>query len=62
MLSLVVGEDGAPRDIRAIKTLGLGLDESAIQAVRQWRFIPPLLNGQPAAIRTTVEVNFRPAP
>src|SRR5208337_3859138 len=40
VLQLVVGSDGLPRDIRVVRTLGLGLDEKAIEAVRKWRFEP----------------------
>jgi TonB family protein len=58
-LSLVVGEDGVPRDIRVLRPLGMGLDEKAIESVSQWRFQPSRLNGRPAAVTTTVEVNFR---
>lgn len=57
-ISLVVGSDGTPQNLRVMSPLGLGLDENAIEAVSHWRFSPALVNGQPAAIRTVVEVNF----
>jgi TonB family protein len=41
------------------RTLGLGLDEKAIEAVRQWKFDPARKNGQPVAVQINVEVNFR---
>jgi TonB family protein len=59
VVSLVVGEDGAPRDMRIVKPLGHGLDEKAIEALAAWRFRPPRLNGQPAPVAVNVEVNFR---
>jgi TonB family protein len=59
VVSLVVGEDGTPKDARVVKPLGLGLDEKAIEAVRGWRFSTTLLNGRPAAVAVNVEVNFR---
>lgn len=40
MLSAVIGEDGAARDIRILRPLGLGLDEKAIEAAARWRFDP----------------------
>ena len=58
LVYVMVGDDGVPKDLRVIRGLGMGLDENAIEAVRTWRFRPPLVNGQPASFRATVEVNF----
>jgi periplasmic protein TonB len=57
-LRLVVGQDGRPYDIRVRQSLGMGLDEKAIDAVRRWRFRAATLNGQPVATEIEVEVNF----
>jgi protein TonB len=57
-LMLVVGKDGRPYDIHVRQSLGMGLDEKAIEAVRCWRFRPATLQGQPVAARIAVEVNF----
>src|SRR5206468_12953044 len=59
VLSLIVGPDGKPRDIRVARSLGLGLDEKAIQAVNQWKFEPALKDGRPVAVQIAVEVQFR---
>lgn len=59
VLWLVVGPDGKPRDIRVQRTLGLGLDEKAIEAVKTWRFEPALKDGKPVAVQINVEVSFR---
>src|SRR6266576_4025893 len=40
VLAMVIGPDGRPRDIRVQRSLGLGLDEKAMEAVRSWRFEP----------------------
>jgi TonB family protein len=58
-LLLVVGKDGRPYDIRVSQTLGMGLDEKAIEAVSRWRFRAATLNGQPVATRIAVQVDFR---
>lgn len=57
-ISVVVGEDGKPRDIHASTSPGLGLDEAAIAAVSQWRFKPGLKDGAPVPVSVNVEVRF----
>src|SRR5438309_860395 len=59
VLSLIVGPDGKPRDLKVSRSLGLGLDEKAIQAVNQWKFEPALKDGKPVAVAINVEVQFR---
>ena len=59
MLMVVVGKDGHTYDIRVGQSLGLDLDEKAIEAVRNWRFRPGTLNGQPVATQIAVQVDFR---
>jgi periplasmic protein TonB len=59
ILSLIVGADGRPRGIRVARSLGMGLDENAMEAVRQWRFEPATKDGKPVAVSVEVEVAFR---
>ncbi len=59
LLMIVVGKDGRPYDIHVRQSLGMGLDEKAIEAVNHWRFRPATLNGQAVATQIAVEVNFR---
>jgi protein TonB len=59
VLWVIVGPDGRPRDIKIQRSLGMGLDEKAIEAVRQWKFDPAKKDGQPVAVQINVEVNFR---
>ena len=59
VLSVVVQKDGTVRDIRVIRSLGLGLDEKAIEAVKQWRFRPGERGGQAVDVMASVEVIFR---
>jgi periplasmic protein TonB len=59
VLWLVVSPDGHPQQIRVQRSLGMGLDEKAIEAVRQWRFEPAKKDGQPVPVMINVEVNFR---
>jgi protein TonB len=59
VLWVVVGPDGRTHDIQVVRSLGMGLDEKAIEAVRQWKFEPARRNNSPVAVQINVEVNFR---
>lgn len=59
VLWLIVGADGRTRDIRVYRSLGMGLDEKAIEAIRHWLFEPGRKDGVPVAVQVNVEVNFR---
>jgi TonB family protein len=58
VLSLVVGSDGQPRDIKVTRALGKALDEKAVETVSKWKFQPATKNGQPVAVKIAVEVAF----
>lgn len=59
VLGIEVGPNGLVQDIQLRRGLGLGLDENAMDAVRQWEFSPALKDGQPVSVQATVEVNYR---
>jgi len=59
VLWCVIGPDGRVHDIRVQRSLGLGLDEKAIEAVKSWKFDPSKKDGVPVAVQINVEVNFR---
>jgi TonB family protein len=59
LLWVIVGPDGRPHDIRVQRSLGMGLDEKAIEAVRQWKFEPSMKDGHPVAVQVNIEVSFR---
>ncbi len=58
VLWLIVDSNGKPRDVRVARSLGMGLDQKAIEAVRQWRFDPAKKDGTPVAVQINVEVSF----
>ena len=58
VLMLTVGADGLPKNIRVTKSLGMGLDEKAVETVQTWKFAPAMKDGQPVAAEIAVEVDF----
>jgi protein TonB len=54
-----VGPDGLPIHLHVVQGAGDGLDESAMESVRSYRFEPAKENGTPVAVRIKVEVEFR---
>lgn len=59
VLEIVVRHDGSVGDVRVLRRLGTGLDERAVQAVRQWRFAPATRQGAPVDVVVEVAVEFR---
>jgi TonB family protein len=60
LIQLIVNRRGLPVDLHVVRALGMGLDQKALEAVRQYRFKPAMLDGKtPVPVMITVEVNFR---
>lgn len=59
VLAVEVWPDGLAHNIRVLRSLGLGLDEKAIEAVEKWKFQPGRKDGKPVRVAATIEVNFR---
>jgi protein TonB len=58
IIEATIDEEGNVRDTRVLRSIPL-LDRAAVDAVRQWRFTPTVLNGQVIPVVMTVTVNFR---
>jgi TonB family protein len=58
-LTIVVGTDQRAHDIKITKSLDSGLDASAINSIKTWRFQPGTKNGKPVAVQAKIDVNFR---
>jgi protein TonB len=56
---LWVDADGKPSHIRVVRGVGMGLDEKAVDAVRQYRFKPAMKDGKPVQVDLYVDVNFQ---
>ena len=59
VLSLVVNQEGFPRNLCIQRSLRDDFDQNAAQAVAQWRFMPALKEGKPVSVLISVEVEFR---
>jgi protein TonB len=61
VLEVVVGRDGIPAAIRVTRSLDAanGLDDEAIAAVREWRFIPGRVSDAPVDVLVTILLDFR---
>jgi TonB family protein len=58
VVECIVDAQGNVQGARVSRPLGMGLDEKAIEAVKQYRFKPAMLNGKAVPVRIAVEVNF----
>jgi protein TonB len=57
ILEATVNEAGAVTDVKLLRSIPL-LDKSAMKAVKQWRYQPLVLNGQPVPFILTLTVTF----
>ena len=59
LLQAIVGTDGVPVGIRVTRPLHPGLDEAAVAAAREWRFVPGRIGGTPVDVLVTIQMDFR---
>jgi TonB family protein len=59
VISTIVDPEGNPQRVQVVRHLGKGLDQKAVEAVRQYRFKPGMLNGKAVAVEVNIEVNFK---
>lgn len=59
LLEAIVGTDGIPVGIRVTRPLDRGLDEAAVAAAREWRFLPGRISGTPVDVLVTIQMDFR---
>lgn len=58
-VNLIVDTKGLPQNVHVVRGVGMGLDQKALEAVRQYRFKPAMENGKPVPVQVNVEVNFQ---
>ena len=58
VLAAVIGKDGTIENLHVVSTASPLLNTAAVEAVKQWKYRPYILNGEPVEVDTTVTVNF----
>lgn len=59
IVEAIVDKQGDVTNVRVLKGLPMGLEQSAMDAVRQWKFKPATLNGRPVSVYFVLTINFR---
>ena len=59
IVEAIIDKEGHVTNVRVLKGLPMGLDQSAVDAVKSWRFRPATLNGRPVSVYYSLTVNFR---
>jgi periplasmic protein TonB len=58
-IQLIVDSQGNPQNVRVVRQLGMGLDERAIEAVKQYKFSPAMYQGHAVSVQMVINVEFR---
>lgn len=58
VMNALISKTGDIEQIRLLMPVGAGLDEAAYDAVRQWRYKPYYLKGEPVEVDTQITINF----
>ncbi|HEY4381226.1 MAG TPA: energy transducer TonB [Acidobacteriaceae bacterium] len=59
LVTLIVDANGQPQNVHVLRGVGMGLDEKAVEAVKQYSFRPATEGGKPVPVQLNVEVNFQ---
>jgi len=57
-IGLIVDAQGNPEDVHVVHSLGMGLDQKAVEAVRQYKFKPAMFQGHPVPVQLVIVVDF----
>ncbi|MBV9340366.1 MAG: TonB family protein [Acidobacteria bacterium] len=58
VLAAIIGKDGTIQNLHVLSTASPLLNQAALDAVKQWRYRPYILNGEPVEVDTQITVNF----
>jgi TonB family protein len=59
LVNLIVDTNGVPQNVHVLRGVGMGLDEKAVEAIRQYRFKPAFEDGKPVPVEVNCEVDFK---
>ena len=59
ILQATIDKQGNVQNVETLRGLGLGLEDAAIEAVKQWIYTPTIYNGRPVDVLLTVTVDFK---
>jgi TonB family protein len=59
LIGLIVDPRGNPQNVHVLQGVGMGLDENALKAVKQYKFKPAMKDGKPVAVMLNVRVEFK---
>jgi protein TonB len=58
VIQAMIGKDGLIQNAKIVSSPDDSLSQAALDAVRQWRYQPYMLNGEPVSVMTTINVGF----
>lgn len=58
LLAALIGKDGTIQNLHVVSTASPLLNQAALDAVKQWKYKPYILNGEPVEVDTNITVNF----
>jgi protein TonB len=59
IVEAIINKDGSVEQVKVLKGLPMGMSESAVEAVKQWKFKPGTLNGEPVDVIFNLTVTFK---
>jgi TonB family protein len=59
LVRIIVDAQGVPQNPKIVRTIGYGLDEAAVDAIKKYRFKPAMKDGHPVPVEISIQVNFR---
>jgi len=59
-IGAIISSQGVPKEVRVVQGLNPEVDRSAVDAIKQWRFLPAEKDGRPVSVKVNIELEFHP--